>query len=264
MNVKTAVAALKAALLRKTTLALGLYRYVLLGCIAVCLSIVGCSPSYEEPVPKIEGEFLVHVVHGNGETVKQLTKWYTGSEENVPAIRRANKGISSGELKNGRRVFIPLALVVNTEPPLLVLPTPTPSKLVVIPEQPQAMEENVNGSSESAPQDVSDLERFEEEVGPADSKLAAQDSDVMVIKGAPTVPAVAASQGAPPLIPIAPQTIPTAMPQGGTKTVEEFESQVDKLLLKEQAELDQLQRELAAGGVKRATPANTPAATKRR
>jgi hypothetical protein len=243
------------------------YRHFVTAALASLVSVAGCFPSYEEPTPKVEGEYLVHVVHGNGENIQQLAKWYTGSEENVAAMRRANKGISSGELKKGRKVFIPINLVVQTEPPLLVLPTPTPAKLIVITEPTKQAEQP---ESSDGLEGV-DLERFEEELGPADSKEAPEDKkrpqekntpedkDVMVLKGAPTVPAAAAAPktaaAAAAVVPQpAPTVAPTALPSASAKSVDDFESQVDKLLLKEQAELDQLRRELSAGAAKPAVP----------
>lgn len=243
------------------------------GAVVACfLSLSACIPVYEEPVPKVEGEYLVHIVHGNGETIKQLAKWYTGSEDGVTAIRRANKGISSGELKKGRKVFIPIASVVQTEPPLLVLPTPTPTKLIVIaePAKPVEQPESSDGLEDLA------LDRFEEEIGPADAKkgkqekkLPEEDKDVMVLKGAPTVPAAAAvPQAAVAAAAVAsqpaPTAVPTVLPAGAVKSVEDFESQVDKLLLKEQAELDQLRKELSAGAPKPAAPSRTTPRAKRR
>jgi hypothetical protein len=240
----------------------------LAGAVAACfLLFSGCVPAYEDPVPKVEGEYLVHVVHGSGETVKELAKWYTGSEDGVSAIRRANKGITSGKLKKGRRVFIPIDITVKTEPPLLVLPTPTPTKLIVItePAKPVEQPESLDGL-EDLP-----LDRFEEEIGPADAKkghqgrkLPEEDKDVMVLKGAPTVPAVAAVPQAAVVPQPAPTAVPTALPAGAVKSVEDFESQVDKLLLKEQAELDQLRKELSAGAPKPAAPARPTPRAKRR
>lgn len=248
------------------------YRCIRGAVIACFFLLSACVPAYEDPAPKVEGEFLVHVVHSSGETIKQLAKWYTGSEDGVAAIRRANKGISSGELKKGRKVFIPITLVVQTEPPLLVLPTPTPTKLIVIaePAKPVEQPESSDGLEDLA------LDRFEEEIGPADAKkvqeekkLPEEDKDVMVLKGAPTVPAAAAvpqaAVAAAAVVPQpAPTAVPTALPAGAVQSVEDFESQVDKLLLKEQAELDQLRKELSVGAPKPAAPARTTPRAKRR
>jgi hypothetical protein len=212
------------------------------------MTILGCVPSYEQPEPKIEGEFLVHVVRARGETVKQLAQWYTGSDASVQAIRRANKGIGSGELKNGRRVFIPLELVTRTEPPVLATPTPAAAagKLVIITD---ATPRPVQAKQKSTADSGRKLERFDEEIGPgAAAPDATVDSDVMVLQGAPTVPppsSAPAAAFAPQEPPAEVDAAPQREEQAPSQAVADFESEVDKLLLKEQAELDKLQRELA-------------------
>lgn len=227
---------------------------------------VGCAPAYEMPAPAVDGQYLVHVVHTPDETIKELATWYTGSAKNLAAIKAANPAIGTGALRIGRRVNIPLELVVKTYPPEKVAPTPTPTKLIVIPEkQPPSGGEVAGQKDELA--NLDDLDKFEEEVGPLEGK----DSDSMNLGAVPSVRGQSATLGggqavsqpdaaqpssvvpAAPAASLAAPAAPLASP-AARSNVDQFESQVDQLLMKEQAELDKLQKELSAGQPAAAPP----------
>ncbi len=65
--------------------------------------------------------FLVHVVKFRGETLGQITEWYTGRFDNWRTVARANDLAEPHEtLSIGREVRIPSQLVVRRDP----LPAP--------------------------------------------------------------------------------------------------------------------------------------------
>ena len=69
-----------------------------------------------KPPETVDGSYLVHIVSGSEsrEDIETVVLWYTGSEDNVPAVRDANPGVDLGALKPGQRVMIPSSLVTQT------------------------------------------------------------------------------------------------------------------------------------------------------
>ncbi len=78
----------------------------------------GCGPKHvSAPAPVDQGSFLVHFVAKPGETVRSLSKWYTGSEKPAKEIAQLSNVRESTPLKVGQRVLIPTAYVKKTTPP---------------------------------------------------------------------------------------------------------------------------------------------------
>lgn len=78
----------------------------------------GCGPKHvSAPAPVDQGSFLVHFVAKQGETVRSLSKWYTGAEKPAKEIAQLNNVRESTPLKVGQRVLIPTAYVKKTTPP---------------------------------------------------------------------------------------------------------------------------------------------------
>lgn len=83
----------------------------------------GLTACVEKAPPKIEpvevkapvvADYEHHV--GVGESLAQISNWYTGSPKNVAAIRAANPGLNPRRLKRGQTVIIPGPLVTRREP----------------------------------------------------------------------------------------------------------------------------------------------------
>lgn len=56
---------------------------------------------------------LIHTVRGGNETLRSISKWDTGSEENVTELVKVNSLGASDPLATGTRITIPLNLVRN-------------------------------------------------------------------------------------------------------------------------------------------------------
>jgi hypothetical protein len=82
------------------------------------------SPHEEEkrvavlaPTPTPAPSYFIHVVRFRGETLGQITEWYTGRYDNWRAVARANGlAVPNELLSNGREVKIPSQLVVRQDP----------------------------------------------------------------------------------------------------------------------------------------------------
>jgi hypothetical protein len=79
--------------------------------------VVGCNRYVQTPAPVDQGSYLVHVVAANGETVRTLTRWYTGSERAVREVANLNAVREGSYLKPGQRILIPSEHVRKTTPP---------------------------------------------------------------------------------------------------------------------------------------------------
>jgi hypothetical protein len=91
------------------------------------------APATPTPAPS----FLVHVVKFRGETLGQITEWYTGRFDNWRTVARANDLAEPHEtLSIGREVRIPSQLVVRRDS--LPAPKKKRSPKVTAPTQPVA------------------------------------------------------------------------------------------------------------------------------
>jgi hypothetical protein len=82
------------------------------------------SPQEEEeriavvaPTPTSAPSYFIHVVKFRGETLGQITEWYTGRYDNWRAVARANGLAVPNELLSvGREVKVPSQLVMRQDP----------------------------------------------------------------------------------------------------------------------------------------------------
>ena len=187
-----------------------LWLMVLLGSAAIC----GCTRYVKPPPPVDQGAYLVHVVASSGETVRYLTKWYTGSEKATKDIAAVNSVRDGYYLKQGQRILIPYSYVRKTAPP---------------PKQ-QATKRGSHKSKDRR--------------GPAESETAQEsatseslDSPVSSSNGSLDQTTTSVGELNPPSPNGAPQVSDTA-----TATV--GESNLDELLKQEQREVEILKKEL--------------------
>jgi hypothetical protein len=90
------------------------------------------APIVAPPAPT----YFVHTVKFSGQTLAQITEWYTGSYDNWPKLARANgETVPNVALKVGREIRIPTELVVKKDP------LPEPRKKRVRPKAPAAEEQ---------------------------------------------------------------------------------------------------------------------------
>jgi hypothetical protein len=69
------------------------------------------------PTPTPTPSYFIHVVKFRGETLGQITEWYTGRYDNWRAVARANGLAVPNELLSiGREVKVPSQLVVRQDP----------------------------------------------------------------------------------------------------------------------------------------------------
>jgi hypothetical protein len=86
------------------------------------------SPHEEEkrvavlaPTPTPAPSYFIHVVRFRGETLGQITEWYTGRYDNWRAVARANGlAVPNEVLSIGKEVKVPAQLLVRQDP----LPAP--------------------------------------------------------------------------------------------------------------------------------------------
>jgi hypothetical protein len=94
--------------------------------------------------------------------------------------------------------------------------------------------------------DLNELDKFDEEVGPAQGGS----SDSMNLRGSPPFSEQSSAAEAAAAVRPSPEAVEPLQDKdvalAEASDVDRFESQVDQLLQREQAELDQLQRELSA------------------
>lgn len=98
----------------------------LLSVTALSIALVaGCaSPERFRTASQPGGKFLVHVVSTEGETLKQVSDWYSQGKGGEKAISAANPGQDLSSLKVGDRILIPYSVVKRVEPLGPGLPRP--------------------------------------------------------------------------------------------------------------------------------------------
>jgi hypothetical protein len=101
--------------------------------VGVALTAVAMTCSCAEPVSSPQGErergavlaptpiptpsYFIHVVKFRGETLGQITEWYTGRYNNWRSVARANGLAVPNELLSiGKEVKVPSQLVVRQDP----------------------------------------------------------------------------------------------------------------------------------------------------
>ncbi len=200
--------------------------------VSACALCASCGPKHvPAPAPVDQGSFLVHRVTSQGETVRSVTRWYTGSEKLVRQIAKESKVGEAAPLKVGQRVLIPLAYVKKTTPPPKQKPSTKSPKVVkgVKQEKKESplIDETGNESGqvslEANPSDPSAWTVVPTEVG-TESTQVDESTDPHTVASQTDVESAAA-----------PDVVTT-------KPVESFE----ELLLKEQLEVERLRREMQA------------------
>jgi hypothetical protein len=77
---------------------------IVLSLLTACL--LACGPKcVAPPLPVDQESFLVHRVTRDGETVRSLSKWYTGSEKLADEIAKASNVSVNTPLKPWQRVY---------------------------------------------------------------------------------------------------------------------------------------------------------------
>jgi hypothetical protein len=69
-----------------------------------------------KPADTVNRQPCVHTVKYPGETLRIISKWYTGDENNWEAIAKANPFMDYEKMPAGTRVFIPENLLKTTDP----------------------------------------------------------------------------------------------------------------------------------------------------
>jgi hypothetical protein len=69
-----------------------------------------------KPADAVSRQPYVHTVKYPGETLRIISKWYTGDENNWEAIAKANPYMDYEKMQAGARVFIPENLLKTTDP----------------------------------------------------------------------------------------------------------------------------------------------------
>jgi len=89
---------------------------------ALCTSLTACpqngtpppAPPSHNPTP--QETYLEHTISFSGETLAEISAWYTGRALNWMAIRDANPSIRPDRLRLGQIILIPRELVINEKP----------------------------------------------------------------------------------------------------------------------------------------------------
>ena len=87
--------------------------------ISIVPALGGCNDiRLPTPKPIREGSYLVHVVSpaGGNEEIDTILIWYTGSENTRSVVEEANKGKNLNQLHAGQRILIPRSMVTQTNP----------------------------------------------------------------------------------------------------------------------------------------------------
>jgi hypothetical protein len=194
--------------------------------------LVGCGPKHvSAPAPVDQGSFLVHLVTRQGEAVRALSKWYTGSDKPAKEIARLSGVSESAPLKVGQRVLIPTTHVKKTAPP------PKPKAR---PKAPQIAkkDESAENATSSDPLQSPEPESAMSDPDPLDpSAWTAPTGDVET-----NTPNTAGSNDTKTGLVQEGLGVPTEPDVATTKPVESFE----ELLMKEQQEVERLRREMQA------------------
>jgi hypothetical protein len=87
----------------------------------IVLIFSGCNtpgPKKTEwkPVEPVKRPPFIHTVEYSGETLRIISKWYTGDVNNWEALANANPSIDYEKLMKGSRIFIPENLLKRSKP----------------------------------------------------------------------------------------------------------------------------------------------------
>jgi hypothetical protein len=69
-----------------------------------------------KPTDTVNRPPYIHTVKYTGETLRVISKWYTGDENNWEAIAKANPYMDFEKMPAGARLFIPENLLKTTDP----------------------------------------------------------------------------------------------------------------------------------------------------
>lgn len=94
---------------------------ILLALGAIVLIISGCSTGNMKkaewkPTVPVERQPFIHTVEYSGETLRIISKWYTGDVKNWEALSDANPNIDYNNMAIGSKVYIPENLLKTTGP----------------------------------------------------------------------------------------------------------------------------------------------------
>lgn len=191
---------------------------------------VGCGPKHvSAPAPVDQGSFLVHLVTKQGETVRSLSKWYTGSEKPAKEIAQSSDVRDSTPLKVGQLVLIPKAYVKKTNPPPKPKALPKPQPVIG---KNKPAETGAISSNETSPEP--DPIPIEPDPSDPSAWTAPPEQSDMDTNQDGKAGDVTSEQSEPSAVGHVAPEVATSKP------VESFE----ELLLKEQLEVDRLRREM--------------------
>lgn len=101
-------------------------------CVVLTFFTSACHMSSKPKLPyEVDTQVLVHKVKSPVESIKEISKWYTGSVQNVKLIVVKNPFLDVQKLRVGDTVLIPLSLVKNSKPMYVVGTRPVPGKKVL-------------------------------------------------------------------------------------------------------------------------------------
>ncbi len=90
-----------------------------LNCVVFVVAIAqlsGCSHSSQTNAPRPAGQsYFTHTVQYSGETLANISKWYTGQPSNWTIIQDANPSLNPRKLRIGSTVQIPQSLIVRSD-----------------------------------------------------------------------------------------------------------------------------------------------------
>jgi hypothetical protein len=82
-----------------------------------CNLIAAQKPKTEwKPAETVTRPPYIHTVKYPGETLRIISKWYTGDVNNWEALAEANPNINHEKMPAGSKIFIPENLLKTTEP----------------------------------------------------------------------------------------------------------------------------------------------------
>jgi hypothetical protein len=193
---------------------------------------VGCGPKHvSAPAPVDQGSFLVHLVSKQGETVRSISKWYTGSEKSAKEIAQLSNVRESTPLKVGQRVLIPTKYAKKTTPPPKPKSRPKSQQVV---KKDEVAEKGILSGNESSPEPES-ITPEPDPLDPGAWTAPTEQNDSDTIQDGKTGDVTSEKPD--------PSAVVAAEPDAAaSKPVESFE----ELLLKEQLEVERLRREMQA------------------
>ncbi len=84
---------------------------LIFGCIST-----GSKKKEWKPAESVSSPPYIHTVKYSGETLRIISKWYTGDVNNWEALADANPNIDYESITAGDRIFIPENLLKTTDP----------------------------------------------------------------------------------------------------------------------------------------------------